>query len=96
MCSAYIITLNISIKSLGEVFLQGLLSFCMLVKMTKPKSQLKSPCVNVCLLNVEDVCVGCYRTGKEISQWGSMNKASQQAVMKKVREREAKSQFVSD
>ncbi|MDE8602371.1 DUF1289 domain-containing protein [Marinomonas sp. RSW2] len=64
--------------------------------MTKPKPQVKSPCVNLCLLNEDDVCVGCYRTGKEITLWGGMNKASQLAVMKKVRERESKSQFVSD
>lgn len=63
--------------------------------MSQHRPQVKSPCVNVCLLDDNDVCVGCYRTGKEVSQWGSMNKASQQAVMKKVREREAKSQFVS-
>ena len=64
--------------------------------MAKPKPQLKSPCVNICSLNEEDVCTGCYRTGKEISLWGSMNKASQLAVMKKVREREAKSPYVSN
>ncbi|ETX09904.1 Fe-S oxidoreductase [Marinomonas ushuaiensis DSM 15871] len=64
--------------------------------MTKAKPQVKSPCVNICFLNEEDVCTGCYRTGKEISLWGAMNKASQLAVMKKVREREAKSPFVSN
>ncbi|MBJ7554257.1 DUF1289 domain-containing protein [Marinomonas spartinae] len=63
--------------------------------MGKLKSQVKSPCVNICLLNEEDICVGCYRSGREISLWGSMNKASQLAVMKKVREREAKSKLVS-
>lgn len=63
--------------------------------MAKAKPQVKSPCVNICSLNEENVCIGCYRTGKEISLWGSMNKASQLAVMKKVREREAKSSFVS-
>ncbi|MGJ8646504.1 MAG: DUF1289 domain-containing protein [Marinomonas colpomeniae] len=45
--------------------------------MTKVKPQVKSPCVNICFLNEDDLCTGCYRTGKEISLWGSMNKASQ-------------------
>jgi predicted Fe-S protein YdhL (DUF1289 family) len=63
--------------------------------MTKIKSQVKSPCVNICFLNEDDLCAGCYRTGKEISLWGSMNKASQQAVMKKVRERERQSSLVN-
>jgi len=64
--------------------------------MKKTKSQVTSPCVNICFLNEEDVCTGCYRTGKEISLWGAMNEASQLAVMKKVREREAQSPFVSN
>ncbi|SBS31455.1 hypothetical protein MSP8887_01635 [Marinomonas spartinae] len=64
--------------------------------MSRPKPQVKSPCVNICLLNEEDICVGCYRSGREISLWGGMNKASQLAVMKKVREREARSKLVSD
>jgi len=63
--------------------------------MSRSKPQVKSPCVNICLLNEEDICVGCYRSGREISLWGGMNKASQLAVMKKVREREAKSKLVS-
>ncbi|AEF54250.1 DUF1289 domain-containing protein [Marinomonas posidonica] len=59
------------------------------------ENKVPSPCVNVCYLNDDDVCVGCYRTGHEISQWGRLDVASQQAVMEKVREREAASQFVS-
>ncbi|MFT2096837.1 DUF1289 domain-containing protein [Marinomonas sp. 2405UD66-6] len=64
--------------------------------MGKAKPQVKSPCIHICSLNEENVCTGCYRTGEEISLWGSMDEASQLAVMKKVREREAKSPFVSN
>ena len=28
-----------------------------------------SPCVGVCQYNDEDLCSGCFRTSKEISQW---------------------------
>ncbi|MEX1032521.1 MAG: DUF1289 domain-containing protein, partial [Cellvibrionaceae bacterium] len=30
----------------------------------------KSPCISICLLDEEDICVGCYRSGSEISRWG--------------------------
>lgn len=60
-----------------------------------PQEKLQSPCVNVCYLDDNDVCVGCYRTGYEISQWGSLAIEGQRAIMQKVREREAASQFVS-
>lgn len=63
--------------------------------MGKAKPQVQSPCIHICYLNKENVCTGCYRTGEEISLWGSMDDASKFAVMEKVREREAKSPFVS-
>jgi uncharacterized protein len=40
-----------------------------------------SPCVSVCALDEDDVCVGCYRTGMEISQWGRMSVDKQRLVV---------------
>ena len=47
-----------------------------------------SPCVGVCALDEEDICMGCYRTGEEITHWGAMNDQQREEVMKKVGERE--------
>lgn len=47
-----------------------------------------SPCVGVCALDEEDVCMGCYRTGQEITNWGAMNDQQREEVMKHVGERE--------
>lgn len=66
-------------------------------QMSKPKkNKVRSPCVNICLLNEEDICVGCYRTGREISLWGRMTRGEQLSVLKKVAKREQASQFVSN
>ncbi|MFD1384822.1 DUF1289 domain-containing protein [Rhodanobacter aciditrophus] len=62
---------------------------------SKPDQPVKSPCVNVCFLDDNDVCLGCYRTGMEISRWGAMTREQQLAVMEKVRQRESQSAFVS-
>ncbi len=51
-------------------------------------SSVKSPCVSICALDHNDVCIGCYRSGQEISYWGRMNDDEKQAVMVKVVERE--------
>lgn len=40
-----------------------------------------SPCVSVCALDEDDVCVGCYRTGMEISQWGRLAISLQRQVV---------------
>ena len=40
-----------------------------------------SPCMNVCVLDSERVCVGCGRTLDEIARWGRMSAAEQWAVI---------------
>ncbi|MFT4766841.1 MAG: putative Fe-S protein YdhL (DUF1289 family) [Oleispira sp.] len=51
----------------------------------------KSPCVSICCLNEEDVCLGCYRSCDEICKWGAMDNEQRNDVMKKVAEREQNS-----
>lgn len=51
----------------------------------------KSPCVSICALNDEDICIGCYRSGQEITQWGRATEEERKAIMQKVIEREKKS-----
>ena len=48
----------------------------------------KSPCVAVCALDENDVCIGCYRTGQEITDWGEMDNEKKRDVLKKVAQRE--------
>ena len=33
----------------------------------------QSPCVSICALDENDVCVGCYSTGVDISRLGGMS-----------------------
>lgn len=56
--------------------------------MSKP---IKSPCVSICCLDDDDICLGCYRSCDEICQWGSMDNEARKEVMKKVAEREINS-----
>lgn len=28
-----------------------------------------SPCIAVCALDEDDICIGCYRSGDEITDW---------------------------
>ncbi len=51
---------------------------------------LKSPCVYICVLNDEDICEGCYRTGEEITRWGSCNNEERRQVLARCRERSRK------
>lgn len=51
----------------------------------------KSPCIAVCALDENDVCIGCYRTGQEITDWGEMDNEKKSEVMKNVAKRESES-----
>ena len=40
-----------------------------------------SPCVGICQYNEEDLCSGCFRTSKEISQWFDMTQEEKKKVI---------------
>jgi|TARA_B100000749_G_scaffold200691_1_gene156416 predicted Fe-S protein YdhL (DUF1289 family) len=44
--------------------------------------------VSICALDENDVCVGCYRSGEEISRWGRYSDDERRAVLQKVAARE--------
>ena len=49
----------------------------------------KSPCINVCRYNSNNLCSGCFRTVEEISLWGSLNNKEKQKVLDNVSKRKA-------
>jgi len=44
--------------------------------------------VNICALDYNDLCVGCYRSGEEITRWGRYSDNERRVVLQKVAERE--------
>lgn len=47
----------------------------------------RSPCVSLCALDEDDICVGCHRSGQEISHWGSYSNAEKRKVITRASER---------
>lgn len=47
----------------------------------------KSPCISVCVLNTEDVCLGCYRSAGEITDWFMASPEEKRAILERARER---------
>tara|TARA_B110000503_G_C6916540_1_gene316893 strand:- start:338 stop:598 length:261 start_codon:yes stop_codon:yes gene_type:complete len=46
-----------------------------------------SPCVSICAMNEKDLCIGCYRTSKEIREWLLMEDDERLDVIVKAGER---------
>ena len=53
--------------------------------------KLPSPCISVCQMDdLDEVCVGCYRTRAEIAAWGSMGQDEQMMLLDILRDRRAR------
>lgn len=52
--------------------------------------RVRSPCVSVCALDENDVCIGCNRTSDEILHWTRMTDDERREVLKLVAIREQK------
>jgi len=55
-------------------------------------SAVPSPCVRNCCLDDADVCLGCFRSLKEIMEWGSAGDPRRLAILHDALRRRAASQ----
>lgn len=55
--------------------------------MSNVEKPVRSPCVHVCALDEQDVCIGCQRTVAEITRWGRMDNAERREVLQLCLER---------
>ena len=47
----------------------------------------RSPCVSICALDDDDICLGCQRTVSEITGWSRMDNTERRAVLELCHER---------
>ena len=40
-----------------------------------------SPCISICALDENDVCVGCYRSAQEITRWSQADNAERRDIL---------------
>lgn len=48
----------------------------------KDLNKVESPCIGVCVLNINDVCEGCYRKADEIGRWSILSEDVKRDVVK--------------
>ncbi len=52
------------------------------------RDEVDSPCVNICVIHPQaKICIGCFRTGQEISRWSSMTKQDRHKLIEALPER---------
>ncbi|MDJ0776435.1 MAG: DUF1289 domain-containing protein [Gammaproteobacteria bacterium] len=43
----------------------------------------ESPCINICTLDDDDICVGCFRSIDEICAWREASESERRAVLER-------------
>jgi predicted Fe-S protein YdhL (DUF1289 family) len=51
------------------------------------KTEVKSPCISVCALNDDGVCIGCWRTVDEIARWTVLDNERRRDVVRLAQQR---------
>ncbi len=46
-----------------------------------------SPCIDICVLDENDICQGCYRTAREIGEWSCLDNPGKKAVIQQAQRR---------
>lgn len=61
-----------------------------MMKISPKKSRVNSPCNGVCQIGGhEQLCIGCFRSMDEITQWRALDDTQRRAVLAKVAQRKA-------
>lgn len=47
----------------------------------------KSPCISLCALDLNDICMGCQRSADEIRRWGTMTNQQRREVLDRLEQR---------
>ena len=53
-------------------------------------AKIESPCIRNCCLDGNDICMGCFRSLTEITQWTLVDEKTRQAFLKNAAERKSK------
>lgn len=58
--------------------------------MLKNKTAIKSPCIHVCTLDENKICMGCYRSAEEVRNWFRYTDEEKRTSLKNAEERRRK------
>ncbi|WP_226565065.1 DUF1289 domain-containing protein [Shewanella chilikensis] len=54
----------------------------------KRRNRVDSPCIRHCCLDLQDVCLGCFRTLEEILAWHQATDSERQTILERCRQRQ--------
>ncbi len=58
------------------------------------EDEIRSPCISVCVLDDNDICMGCFRSAEEVTDWFMATDEEKRAILVRVEERREKASFI--
>ena len=49
--------------------------------------EIRSPCISVCVLDDNDICMGCFRSAEEVTEWFMADDDEKRRIMERVQQR---------
>jgi hypothetical protein len=53
-------------------------------------TRIESPCISICALDDDDICMGCFRSVDEITRWSQADDSERKAILLASNERAKK------
>ncbi len=44
-------------------------------------TRIESPCISICALDDNDICMGCFRSVEEITRWSQADDSERKAIL---------------
>jgi hypothetical protein len=48
-----------------------------------------SPCISLCVLDEQDICVGCYRSASEVADWFMSSAEEKREILRRAAQRQS-------
>lgn len=58
------------------------------------EEEIRSPCISVCVLDENDICMGCFRSAQEVTDWFMASDDEKQDILRRVEQRREAASFI--
>jgi predicted Fe-S protein YdhL (DUF1289 family) len=58
------------------------------------EEEIRSPCISVCVLDENDICMGCFRSAQEVTDWFMASEDEKRDILRRVEQRREAASFI--
>jgi predicted Fe-S protein YdhL (DUF1289 family) len=58
------------------------------------EEEIRSPCISVCVLDENDICMGCFRSAEEVTDWFMASDDEKRGILSRAEQRREAASFI--